>query len=198
VRLFVAVVPPGPVVSDLAAAIAEATGRADAADDALRWMTPDTWHLTLSFYGEVGEDHLAELRSRLLRVAARHPACELAFSASGRFDRRVLWVGVAGQTERLRRIADSTSAAARRVGIPTDTQRYRPHLTVARARTPVDLRPYVERLADYRGPTWRADRLALVRSFLGQGPTRGSRYETIQELPLTGRARPESDEALPR
>jgi len=195
VRLFVAVVPPAPVVTDLAAAVADA---AEDADDALRWARPDTWHLTLSFYGEVGDDHLGELQTRLLRVAARHPSCELAFSGCGRFDRRVLWVGVVGQTERLRRIADSTSAAARRVGLPTAQQRYRPHLTVARARTPVDLRPYVDRLADYRGETWRADRLALVRSFLGQGPDRGSRYETIEELPLTGRVRPESDEASPR
>jgi RNA 2',3'-cyclic 3'-phosphodiesterase len=64
---------------------------------------------------------------------------------------------------------------------------FRPHLTVARARTPTDLRPLVSALQTYDGPVWRADRVSLVQSFLQQGPDRGSRYEVLAEHPLTGK-----------
>ena len=39
-------------------------------------------------------------------------------------------------------------------------------------------------LDTYEGPTWRFDRIRLVRSRLGQGPGGRPRYETAAELPL--------------
>jgi 2'-5' RNA ligase len=181
VRLFVAVIPPEPAVADLRAAVG--TARA-AAPPGLRWADPARWHLTLAFLGEVEERRVDELRERLGRTATRHaPPC-LRFAGAGRFGDRVLWVGVDGENDELRRLAASSAAAARHTGIAVDDRPYRPHLTVARAdrSARADLRPTVEALHAYAGPPWSADRLHLVRSYLGPTP----RHEPLADWLLTG------------
>ncbi|MFB9834352.1 RNA 2',3'-cyclic phosphodiesterase [Actinoallomurus acaciae] len=177
-RLFVALIPPEPVLDEVAAAFAPY--RADWPH--LRWTHRDTWHVTLAFYGEVDEPAAERLRPRLERAAARHPRRELAFAGAGAFPRarsaRTLWTGI--ETD-LQRLADSCRAAGRREGIDTGrTLRFHPHLTVARTRAPRDLRPVVEGLQAYEGTPWTAGEIHLVQSHLG-GEVR---YETLCRWPL--------------
>lgn len=180
VRVFAAVVPPPDARAHLAAAV-------DAVrDDVLRWSDPAGWHLTLAFYGEAGADTVDELTSRLARAARRHPATQARIAGSGRFGRTVLWAGVDGDRVVLRGLAGSARAAGRRSGVGTeDRQRFRPHVTLARARGAADLRPYVEGLAAYSGPAWSADEVTLFRSRPG-GVGRGPRYEALAHFALTG------------
>ncbi|MGH8869144.1 MAG: 2'-5' RNA ligase family protein, partial [Actinomycetes bacterium] len=86
----------------------------------------------------------------------------------------------------LRRLAATTAAAARRTGLDVDHRPYRPHLTIARARQPVDVGPLLDRLSDHRGPAWTAGSLHLVRSRLAAHADRGSVYETVASWPLGG------------
>src|SRR5262249_13337683 len=141
----------------------------------LRWTPPEQWHVTLVFLGEVGETVIDELTRRLGRAAARHPPLSLALGGGGRFGQRVLWTDVRGHREGLRTRAASAGGAARRARLPVEHRPYRPHLTLARADGETDLRPFVERLARWQGPTWVATQLHLVRSHLGEGPGSSAR-----------------------
>lgn len=179
-----AVVPPPRVVTHLAEAVVRARQEAAVDADALRWPATDSWHLTLAFLGEVGEDRLADLQARLTRAARRHEPCQLVVSGAGRFGNRVLWAGIRGDTDRLRRLGGSVGAACRRAGATVEQRRLRPHLTLARARRPVDLRPLVETLATYAGPAWTAREAVLVRSRLGAGPGGVPAYDTVSRHPL--------------
>ncbi len=133
----------------------------------LRWVPTSRWHLTLAFLGDVPEDALSALQPRLERVAGRYGPLRLRLQAAGRFDHRVLWLGVGGERDQLVRLAASVSAAADRVGIAREAGRYRPHLTVARARERVDLAAVVAQLQDGAGPWFVADRLTLFASRIG-------------------------------
>lgn len=181
-RLFVAVVPPAAVVDHLAAALEPLRVRIEA--ERLRWVPAASWHLTLSFLGEVDEARRPELDERLGRAARRNQPGRLRLRGGGRFGGRVLWVGVEGERETLIRTAASAAAAARRTGINVEERRYRPHLTVARAREPIDLRAEVTALRDYQGPDWTASEITLVRSRLGSGPGRAAAYETVSTWTL--------------
>ncbi|MGA9691953.1 MAG: RNA 2',3'-cyclic phosphodiesterase, partial [Pseudonocardiaceae bacterium] len=154
-RLFVALTPPGEVVEALRA---YTQGLRESAPE-LRWTPPEHWHVTLAFLGEVSDDVVDELTRRLSRAAARHPPLALALGGGGRFGHQVLWTGVRGDRDGLRRLADSTRAAARRTGLVVEHRTYRPHVTLARADGGVDLRPLVERLVSWQGPPWVATRL---------------------------------------
>jgi 2'-5' RNA ligase len=168
VRLFVALSPSPEARHHLADAVQPLRSRYEE----LRWTEPDVWHLTLAFLGSVDEGLLPELTDRLGRAARRHPVLHLAFQGAGTFGSRrharVLWTRVTGDREALRRLAGSVDAAVRRAGIITEDRAYLPHLTLARARVPMDLSAAVDALAVYTGPRWTATEMHLVRSHLGR------------------------------
>ena len=189
-KLFAAIVPPQSAVQELAAAVRPLHSLPQAA--ALRWTGLPTWHLTLAFLGQVEEATLPELRAQLGQAAADRPGFELQLSGGGHFGDRALWAGVragAGATA-LSRLAGEVADAARRVGIDVEDRPFQGHLTLARSSTPrgtvgrgsgPDLRPLVAGMADFKGESWPADTLHLLRSHPGAGSTT---YETVAAWPL--------------
>jgi len=194
-RLFVALLPPAAAVEGLDAAVAPVrAGRPD-----LRWTGRDAWHITLAFLGEASETAPARLAPRLQRAAARHGPLPLAFAGAGAFPSagraRVLWCGLHGNHRGLAGLAASVAAAARRAGAPPAGagRTLRAHLTLARSRTPADVRGLVAALGGYEGPGWTADRIHLIHSCPGSQPPR-PRYTTLGSWPLgASPPRPDGD-----
>ncbi|MCX4699892.1 RNA 2',3'-cyclic phosphodiesterase [Streptomyces sp. NBC_01352] len=185
-RLFAAVLPPEDAVAELAARIAEL--RALPGADALRWTGRPGWHFTLAFYGEVEEDVIPDLSARLERAAHRTAPFPLALRGGGQFGKgRALWAGAEGDLPALRLLADRAEAAARKAGVAMgEHRRYKAHLTVARSRDDIDVRPCLEALKSFAGRTWTVDELTLVRSNLPKSGVPGEqpRYETVARWPL--------------
>lgn len=181
VRLFAAVLPPPEAVEELGLVVGELKRLADA--DRLRWTAPPGWHFTLAFYGEVEEDVVPELSRRLERAAGRSEPFRLAVRGGGRFGRgRALWAGAEGDVRALRMLADRAEAAGRKAGVPMgEHRRYTPHLTVARSRADIDVRPHVAVLDAFAGSSWTVSDLALVRSRLPASGVAGEqpRYEAV-------------------
>jgi 2'-5' RNA ligase len=176
-RLFVALAPPPAVVADLDAACGPLRPRRDD----LRWTSTEAWHITLAFLGEVGEASLERLLTRLERAASRHGAVRLSLRGAGAFPSpqraNVLWTGLSGDRKVLGDLAATINAAASRAGAatPDTSQRFRPHLTLARCRTPANVAQIVADLDGYTGPPWRAEEIYLIRSRLNDRP----RFETL-------------------
>ena len=176
-RLFVGLAPPAAILDDLDKVCAPLRlGRED-----LRWTSRELWHITLAFLGEVSEESLSRLLPRLERAARRHLAFGLSLAGAGAFPgparANVLWSGLSGNRKALGELAMSVSAGARRAGAlpPDEGRRYQPHVTLARCRTPADVRSIVDDLSGYQGPAWTAEEIYLIRSTLGGHP----RYETL-------------------
>ncbi|MFG2236510.1 RNA 2',3'-cyclic phosphodiesterase [Streptomyces sp. NPDC048723] len=183
-RLFAAVLPPDAAVAELARAVDGVH------DDRLTWTARAGWHFTLAFMGEVRDEVLPELHTRLERAAHRTPPFALRLHGCGHFGERALWTGAAGELAALRMLAERADAAARRAGVPMEQHhRYTPHLTLARSRSATTpLRPYLDALADFEGTPWQVDTLSLVRSNLPVSGVPGEqpRYETVGAWPLGG------------
>lgn len=185
-RLFVAIRPPGTVLAELDAALADAR----AAARQLRWTAAEQWHLTLAFFAEVPDARLPELEERLARAAHRCPALALRLAGAGHFGNRVLYVKVDGDLRPLGQLAASAGAAARRAGIDVEERRYHAHLTLARAgREAEDLRPVAALLQPFAGSAWTATAVELLRSRLGQGAGGRSAYESLASWRLDGPSR---------
>ncbi|MEU6552971.1 RNA 2',3'-cyclic phosphodiesterase [Streptomyces sp. NPDC046915] len=187
-RLFAAVLPPPDVTEQLAAEVAELKSLPGA--DALRWTGRPGWHFTLAFYGEVDDELVPDLSARLKRAAGRTPSFPLALRGGGQFGHgRALWTGAEGDLPTLRLLAERAEAAARKAGVPMgEHRRYKAHLTVARSRDAVDVRPYVDSLAAFAGSTWTVGELVLVRSNLPKSGVPGEqpRYEAVDRWALGG------------
>ncbi|MGA4841198.1 RNA 2',3'-cyclic phosphodiesterase [Streptomyces sp. G45] len=185
-RLFTAVLPPESAAAELARSVDRV--RALPGADRLRWTDRAGWHLTLAFLGEVPDEMLPALYECLERAARRTAPFPLALHGGGRFGDRALWAGAAGDVAALRTLARRAEAAAREAGVVLREERaYRAHLTLARGRGEVDLRPFAAGLAAFAGEEWGVDRMVLVRSHLGAGAR--PRYEPLHAWPLAGGAR---------
>lgn len=174
-----------------------------------RWSDPATWHVTLAFFGSVHAALVPDLSVRLARAAGRADAFDVRLAGLGAFSRParagVLWVGVeqpgsardtrgapakrrsAARPDRtpLAALADSVTAAGRRVGIAVEEQRrYHPHVTLGRRRDPVDLRQALAGFAgeDTRSAAWQVRDFVLVESHLGAAV----RHEVVGRFPLRG------------
>lgn len=152
----------------------------------LRWTGIDAWHLTLAFLGEVDQGLTGKVAVRLERAAARHPRLALSLGGAGAFPipakARVLWTGVQGDRRGLAALAASVAAGTRRAGAPpaSEGRRYQPHLTLARCRTPADVRSLVDELTGFAGTPWVAQEIHLIHS----RPQGTPRYETLGCWPL--------------
>jgi 2'-5' RNA ligase len=187
-RLFVAVVPPRPVLLELRAALSTLPHT----DGNLRWTHPESWHITLAFLGEVPKESLPELTERFARAASRATPMELAVAGGGQFDSQVLWAGIQGDRDRLGRLSETVAAAARRCRVRVDERPFRPHVTLARVRSapeqpPTDLKPYVERMAAFRTPRWLVKEMELIESVPPTTVGRAPIYLSRGHWPLTGR-----------
>ncbi|MEV5527997.1 RNA 2',3'-cyclic phosphodiesterase [Streptomyces prunicolor] len=175
-RLFAAVLPPKDVTAELALVVDELRSLPGA--EALRWTGRPGWHFTLAFYGEVDEDVVPELSAGLERAARGAEPFGLAVRGGGQFgEGRALWAGVEGDVSALRQLAERCEEAAA-TGVH---RRYRAHLTVARGRDAMDVRPYLDRLDDFAGRSWTVSEVALVRSNLPRSGVPGEqpRYEVV-------------------
>lgn len=181
-RLFV-----GLAVSDVVKeALERLTLRLRAKDDGLRWSTPDQWHVTLAFLGEVNEEAHAELVRELREV--RQPALALRIDGLGVFERAGILHAKVDVTPDLLRLHQAVVAAVKRVGLEVEDRPYRAHITLARnrnrdgRRTIGRLRSLAEqqRLREH----WDAYEFLLYESQLSPG---GSRYLVQEQFPLTAK-----------
>ena len=186
-RCFVAIVPPEDVVEDLD----EFCISRRAALPDLRWTDPVQWHLTLAFLPDVADADLDDLTDRLAEAATRRRPLQLRLSGGGVFPdatrAKVLWAGVAAPADdlaELDRLSVGCRNAAAAAGTTVEGRGFTPHVTLARLGRPADASALLEVFGTYVGPTWRAERIELVASFLGEGPRRRPRYESIAEFPL--------------
>lgn len=102
-------------------------------------VTPDRYHVTLRFIGDVDVDRIARLRVELGRRMSGHRPFELSISGAGHFEAaKVAWAGLA-PSPRLRQLERSVSAVVEEMIPAVGSRRgeFRPHLTLAR-HVPVD------------------------------------------------------------
>lgn len=147
------------------------------------WRPIENYHITLRFMGEVDRNTAEDLDHELSLIEA--PQMKLNLNGAGWFGSSepvALWAGIA-EDDALTRLAGRCDRAARRMGLPPDGRKFRPHVTLAYCHnTPLsEAMAFTEKHALLKlGPFW-ADRFHLFSSWSGKGP---SRYVSEAEYPL--------------
>ena len=99
----------------------------------VRWVRPESLHLTLKFIGEQKSDRVEAIQERLRGVEGA--AVELRFAGYGFFPTakapRVFWIGIEAGPE-LPELAANIDAAVAELDIPREDRPFSPHLTLAR------------------------------------------------------------------
>lgn len=185
-RAFFAVLPPPQVLADLEEFL---ESRREAGQH-WRWSRTEQLHLTLAFLPDLADWREERLVEAARDWAVRRESVRMSLGGAGAFPdpgrARVLWVGVveAEADWALRHWSRGLRDLANTVGAMVDGQRFTPHLTVARSGRPQAAGRWVQALDTYRSAPFEVTEIALVASYLGQGPGGRPRYEARATLAL--------------
>lgn len=161
----------------------------------VRFVGPETFHVTLKFLGETKQ--VEEIERALASV--RGVPFEISFRGSGFFPTanraRVFWAGIEAPGE-LQALAARVDEVARTLGFPPERGPYKPHLTLARPGSgnprgnPGDrpdakfqlIQQYLSGKPEPEFDTMTAHEFFLFESILSP---RGATYRKVRRYPLT-------------
>ncbi|MCA1902058.1 MAG: RNA 2',3'-cyclic phosphodiesterase [Candidatus Hydrogenedens sp.] len=147
----------------------------------VKWVPPENMHLTLRFLGGITLSMSEKLRSNLKKVSIQFAPITFRLGTSGVFpswrEPRVLWVGldvVKGDLSLLQRRVEQE---AQIIGLPLEKQRFHPHITVGRVRTPS---PFIsntwKNVKIQSTPEFVVNQITLFKSILNPN---GAIYEVV-------------------
>src|SRR5438552_3046250 len=106
--------------------------------DAVRWAKPEQLHLTLKFLGHVSRHHLADLAACLKRAPPGIAPFQLALEGAGCFPNmknpRVVWIGINGELDSLRRLQAHVEQLTPGFGDQKEKRPFQAHLTIGRVK----------------------------------------------------------------
>jgi 2'-5' RNA ligase len=164
--------------------------REELAKAGVKWTRVDQIHLTLKFLGDVEAAAIGELTLALHRACAGHDLFHLRLEQLGCFPElrspRIIWLGLGGETERLRSLQTRIEQETAPFTGHEDERSFHPHLTLARVRhvSPPE-RSHVAQVLEAKQATalgdWTVREVVLMKSVLSSaGPT----YTPLAVIPL--------------
>jgi 2'-5' RNA ligase len=176
IRLFAAIAVPEE--------IAEGLARRQQGVPGARWRSPDGFHITLRFAGDISEALADDFDAALSGVGGVE--FEVGLAGAGSFgdgaDIRAVWAGVADSAP-LRRLASRCEIAARRAGLRPETRAWKPHVTLAYLTRP-DPAPVAAWIQSHnlmKSPPFWVSAFGLYSSWSAD---RGSVYRLERSYPL--------------
>lgn len=158
---------------------------------AVRWVNPETIHLTLQFLGDAPPGQVEVLGQAIRSACAGLPGFRMDLEGLGVFPNarrpRIVWVGVSEPSGVLLKIQARVGEALTPLGFPPEEREFSPHLTIGRVNRDVPPRDLVS-LGDLIGregvarlATVAVDHVCLMKSDLRpQGPV----YTPLAVVPL--------------
>ena len=140
-----------------------------------RWVEPENYHVTLRFIGDIEAGTAREVVAALEEVSPRGPV-EVTFetldSFGGRQPRVVM--ARAGANPALAELQAEQEQLLRRIGLPPESKRFVPHLTLARLRnvSSTEVARYIAMHGQFAKLSFTARRFVLYssRASVGGGP----------------------------
>jgi 2'-5' RNA ligase len=136
----------------------------------VRWVPQENFHITLRFIGEVDGGEMQDIDASLAGIRA--PRFSVSLTGVGHFGNgsnvRLIWAGVE-KSPALVHLRDKVESAVVRAGLEPDGQKFTPHISLARPKTPPPTSKLQEFLAHnnlFRTPPFEITHFTLYQSFL--------------------------------
>ena len=104
----------------------------------VKWVDPNSIHITLKFLGEISEDSVDELTLAIEESAQGIQPFQLEVREVGAFPNlervQVLWVGVKGELEQITQLQKNIESNTEQLGFSRESRAFSPHLTLGRVR----------------------------------------------------------------
>ena len=161
----------------------------------VKWVAPESMHITLLFLGEVDDRELHAVCKAVKAAAAGEPPFALRVSGVGAFPNarrpKVVWGGITDGADPLQRLHAALEAEMLELGCyRTEERGYTPHLTLGRvtdAEAGFALAAELPKRTEWQGGRATAEEVLVFSSEMERdGPV----YTVLGRAPLAGRAPP--------
>jgi len=154
----------------------------------IRWVKPLNMHLTIKFLGDVDPADLDTIGKLLSDIAGNFPRFDLIPRGLGVFPSlkrpRVIWIGIAGQTDVLGSIQQSVNGGLNEIGFTTEKRPFRGHLTFGRIKSRVDQDRLLDALHAQQKFVSKAFTVENLVMFKSELTPSGPIYTKLYEVPL--------------
>jgi 2'-5' RNA ligase len=158
----------------------------------VKWVSPESIHLTLKFLGNVTMKQVEQLNAMLQTNSREFDQFELRTARTGCFPNekrvRVFWLGLEGEIPKLMSLHKAIDEGSAKLGFPSENRPYTAHLTLARIKeecSPSQRWEFVELIRDASfepESIIQVKRVSLMRSKLTPG---GAVYTRLAEHHLS-------------
>ena len=135
IRAFIAVELPGELKQELAALETQLKKNSP---PVVKWVDPESIHITLKFLGETSDAVIDELLLAMEESVAGVSPFKLEVGKIGAFpavDRpQVIWVGISGDMEKLAQLQKNLEQNTEQLRFKRESRPFSPHLTLGRVR----------------------------------------------------------------
>ncbi|MBN2201494.1 RNA 2',3'-cyclic phosphodiesterase [bacterium] len=182
IRTFIAV----PVPDSVSGSIASFASPLKRLDADVKWVRPESLHLTLKFLGDVETVRIPAVGDAMAEAVSESRAFTLQLGGSGFFPNAsrpaVIWIGVTKGAGDLTHLAEAVDAAAVRCGFGAESRPFAAHLTIGRVRSPRGIDRLVTALSGsrYESAPFSARTILIMKSDLQRTGAVHTPYRTIQ------------------
>jgi 2'-5' RNA ligase len=156
-----------------------------------RFTNPFSLHVTLKFLGDIETAALDQIKICMEKAAADIPVHTLFASGLGVFpsvrNAKILWAGIGGQTDVLELISKKLDPDIfQNFGNKKETNRFSPHLTLARIKSPVppeQVAQLIEVHENFKSQNFSVSGMQLYKSTLRPS---GARHDSIYSVSFKG------------
>ncbi len=157
----------------------------------MRWVDPNSIHLTLKFLGDIDVNITGRITAVMEEATSGTHPFHLEISGLGVFPNprrvQVIWVGMSGEVERLGQLQKRIESGLVPLGFAAESRSFTPHLTLARVRDRArpeerqDLGRLIESTRFEAGSSLNVDSVNLMQSQLTrEGPI----YDRLSSVAL--------------
>ncbi len=154
----------------------------------VKWVHPESMHLTLKFLGEIKDREVVDVCNIVRAVTSRHKTFNFSIREVGHFggrSARVLWVGAGLECPELAQLQQDLEKKLDTAGWPKENRKFSGHLTLGRVRNTkagFELAQLTEQYKDFDLGTIRCHEVTVYQSQLKpEGPiyTALGQYELL-------------------
>ncbi len=182
-RIFIAIEIPTVIQDGLRILIESLRGSCE--DARIRWVKPESIHLTLKFIGDIPHESVREITETLEKLSPKSSIFTLTVAGIGCFPNnaqpRVLWVGIREDGGKLTTLQKDIDLALEPLGIMPETRPYHAHLTVGRVKKPGTVGKLVSEMNTGMIGQMQVDKFSLIRSDLRPD---GAKYSNLASFTL--------------
>lgn len=154
----------------------------------IKWVRPESIHITLKFLGEVEEQRVNDIFNVLLKYEGQKGVLQAEIKGVGFFPDlkhpRVIWIGLEEKPAYLAELASIIDSDLSKLGFEKEKRSFSPHLTIGRFRSLHRSNHLLEETENIRNTSFSTFQINEYNLYLSVLKPSGAEYKILRSFKL--------------